>query len=86
MYVQIISFEAGFNYTWDIFDVTKVVLHKDYPLIEVGKMVLSKNPENYFAEIEQARSRTSAKPTRRSVRRLRAASHWSSRRRGSRRG
>ena len=29
--------------------------HKsDYPLIEVGKMVLNKNPENYFAEVEQA--------------------------------
>ena len=54
MYVQIIPFEEGFNYKWDIFDVTKVVSHKDYPLIEVGKMVLNKNPQNYFAEIEQA--------------------------------
>lgn len=54
MYVQIIPYEEGFNYKWDIFDVTKVVSHKDYPLIEVGKMVLNKNPQNYFAEIEQA--------------------------------
>jgi catalase len=54
MYVQIIPYEEGFNYKWDIFDVTKVVSHKDYPLVEVGKMVLNKNPLNYFAEIEQA--------------------------------
>jgi catalase len=54
MYVQIIPYEEGLNYKWDIFDVTKVVSHKDYPLIEVGKMVLNKNPQNYFAQIEQA--------------------------------
>lgn len=42
------------NYKWDVLDVTKVWPHSDYPLIEVGKMVLNKNPENYFAEIEQA--------------------------------
>ena len=54
MYAQIIPYDEGFNYKWDIFDVTKVVSHKDYPLIEVGKMVLNRNPLNYFAEIEQA--------------------------------
>jgi catalase len=36
------------------FDVTKVWPHKDYPLIEVGVLELNRNPENYFAEIEQA--------------------------------
>jgi catalase len=36
------------------FDVTKVWPHADYPLIEVGEMELNRNPENYFAEIEQA--------------------------------
>lgn len=36
------------------FDLTKVWRHSDYPLIEVGIMELNKNPENYFAEIEQA--------------------------------
>jgi catalase len=54
MHVQLIPYEKGFHYKWDLFDVTKVVSHKDYPLIEVGKMVLNKNPQNYFAEIEQA--------------------------------
>lgn len=35
------------------FDLTKVWPHADYPLIEVGVMELNRNPENYFAEIEQ---------------------------------
>jgi catalase len=36
------------------FDLTKVWPHKDYPLIDVGIMELNRNPENYFAEVEQA--------------------------------
>ena len=36
------------------FDLTKVWPHEDYPLIEVGVMELNRNPENYFAEVEQA--------------------------------
>ncbi len=36
------------------FDLTKVWPHEDYPLIEVGIMELNRNPDNYFAEIEQA--------------------------------
>jgi catalase len=36
------------------FDLTKVWPHSDYPLIEIGKMVLDRNPDNYFAEVEQA--------------------------------
>lgn len=44
----------GFNYKWNIFDVTKVVPHGDYPLIPVGRLVLNKNVENYFAETEQS--------------------------------
>ena len=36
------------------FDLTKVWYHKDYPLIEVGELELNRNPENYFAEVEQA--------------------------------
>jgi len=50
--VQIIPFEEGFDYKYDIFDVTKVVLHEDYPLIPVGRMVLDRNPENYIAQVE----------------------------------
>lgn len=36
------------------FDVTKVWSHKDYPRIEVGEVALNRNPENYFADVEQA--------------------------------
>src|SRR3546814_20369224 len=39
---------------WNPFDLTKVWPHKDYPLIEVGVLELNRNPENYFAEVEQA--------------------------------
>lgn len=46
--------KEGENYKYDIFDVTKTVSQKDYPLIPVGKIVLNRNPDNYFAETEQA--------------------------------
>ncbi len=36
------------------FDLTKVWPHGDYPLVEVGVLELNKNPENYFAEVENA--------------------------------
>ncbi|WP_042352361.1 catalase KatA [Bacillus massiliigorillae] len=52
--VQIMPFEEASIYRFDPFDVTKVWSQKDYPLIEVGRMVLNRNPENYFAEVEQA--------------------------------
>jgi catalase len=42
------------HYRWNIFDPTKIWPHKDYPLLPVGKITLNKNPENYFAEVEQA--------------------------------
>ncbi|MHC5534473.1 catalase KatA [Priestia megaterium] len=52
--VQIMPLEDADTYRFDPFDVTKVWSQKDYPLIEVGRMVLDRNPENYFAEVEQA--------------------------------
>lgn len=54
MYVQIIPFEDGLKYPANIFDITRTVSQKDYPLIEVGKMTLNRNPENYFTDVEQA--------------------------------
>lgn len=54
VYVQIMLPEDADRYRFDPFDVTKVWPHKDYPLIPVGKMVLNRNPENYFSEVEQA--------------------------------
>ncbi|WP_029420398.1 catalase [Alicyclobacillus macrosporangiidus] len=54
LYVQIMPLQDAETYRFDPFDVTKVWSHKDYPLIPVGKLVLNRNPENYFAEVEQA--------------------------------
>ena len=54
LYVQIMPLEDADTYRFDPFDVTKVWSQKDYPLIEIGRMVLDRNPENYFAEVEQA--------------------------------
>jgi catalase len=52
--VQIMPEQAAETYHLNPFDLTKVWPHKDYPLIEVGVMELNRNPQNYFAEIEQA--------------------------------
>lgn len=54
VYVQIMQPEDVDKFKYDPFDVTKVWYHDEYPLIEIGKIVLNKNPENYFAEVEQA--------------------------------
>ncbi len=54
VYVQIMKPEDAAEYKFDPFDVTKVWFKKDYPLIPVGKMVLNRNPQNYFTEVEQA--------------------------------
>lgn len=54
LYVQIIPYEDYKTYEWDLFDVTKTASKKDYPRIEVGKMVLNRNPQNHFAEVEQS--------------------------------
>jgi catalase len=52
--VQIMTPEQAKNYRFDPFDITKVWPHADFPLIDVGRLVLDRNPENYFAEVEQA--------------------------------
>ncbi len=53
-YVQIMPEKDAASYKFHPFDLTKVWLKKDYPLIEVGFMELNRNPENYFADVEQA--------------------------------
>jgi len=52
--VQVMPYEDAKTYRFNPFDLTKVWPHADYPLVEVGVMELNRNPENYFAEIEQA--------------------------------
>ncbi len=52
--VQIMPVAEAEDYRWDVFDITKVWPHEDYPLIEIGRLTLNRNPENYFADVEQA--------------------------------
>jgi len=53
LFVQIMPETDAEKTAYNPFDLTKVWPHADYPLIEVGVMELNRNPENYFAEIEQ---------------------------------
>src|ERR1039457_557937 len=52
--IQVMPEKEAETYRINPFDLTKVWPHKDYPLVEVGELVLDRNPENYFAEVEQA--------------------------------
>src|SRR5882672_8949306 len=52
--MQIMPFDDALDYRFNPFDVTKVWPHADYPPITVGRLVLDRNPEDYFAEVEQA--------------------------------
>jgi len=54
MYFQIMPEKDAAKMPYNPFDLTKVWYHGDYPLIEVGIMELNRNPENYFADVEQA--------------------------------
>ena len=52
--MQIMPFEEAADYRFNPFDLTKVWPHGDYPPIQVGRLVLDRNPANFFAEVEQA--------------------------------
>jgi catalase len=54
VHVQVMPVAEADGYRFNPFDLTKVWSHKDYPLIEVGKWTLNRNPGNYFVDIEQA--------------------------------
>ena len=58
--VQVMPYEDAKTYHLNPFDLTKIWPHSDYPLIEVGTMTLNRNPENFFAQIEQAAFEPSA--------------------------
>ncbi|MGE3800610.1 MAG: catalase [Candidatus Kapaibacterium sp.] len=53
-YIQVMTQEQAEEFQWNPFDLTKVWPHGDFPLIEVGTLELNRNPENYFAEVEQS--------------------------------
>lgn len=52
--VQVMPEKDAETVPYHPFDLTKIWPHKDYPLIEVGVIEFNRNPENYFAEVEQA--------------------------------
>ncbi|MBL1103556.1 catalase [Streptomyces sp. 5-8] len=54
LYVQLMPAAETANYRFNPFDLTKVWPHGDYPLRRVGRLVLDRNPDNVFAEVEQA--------------------------------
>lgn len=54
VYIQVMSEEQAAKRAENPFDVTKVWSQKEFPLIEVGEFELNRNPQNYFAEVEQA--------------------------------
>jgi catalase len=53
-YIQIMTFAEAEFFQWNPFDLTKVWPHAQFPLVPVGKVVLNRNPKNYFAEVEQS--------------------------------
>ncbi|TXN28784.1 catalase [Lacisediminihabitans profunda] len=54
VHVQVMPYEDAKTYRFNPFDLTKVWPKADYPLIKVGTHTLDRNPENFFAQIEQA--------------------------------
>lgn len=52
-FIQVMTFDEAERYKWNPFDVTKVWPQNEFPLIPVGRIVLDRNPNNYFAEVEQ---------------------------------
>jgi len=55
--MQVMPFEEAADYRFNPFDLTKVWPHADYAPVQVGRLVLDRNPSNFFAEVEQAASR-----------------------------
>ncbi len=53
-YVQVMPDADAAGYRFNPFDLTKVWPHADYPLRRFGKLTLDRNPENFFAQIEQS--------------------------------
>ncbi|MBA2686245.1 MAG: catalase [Gemmatimonadaceae bacterium] len=50
---QIFTQEEGERFTFDILDATKIIPEELIPVTPIGRMVLNRNPDNFFAETEQ---------------------------------
>lgn len=53
MYIQVMTEEEAKNHPTNPFDITKMWLKKDFPLIPVGEYELNKYPDNFFQDVEQ---------------------------------
>lgn len=51
--VQLVPESDEFNFEFDLLDATKIIPEEQVPVRPVGKMVLNRNPDNFFAETEQ---------------------------------
>ncbi|MDR1325224.1 MAG: catalase [Treponema sp.] len=54
LHIQVMTEEQALHHRENPFDISKVWSHKEYPLIEAGVLELNRNPENYFADVEQS--------------------------------
>lgn len=54
MFIQVMTERDAALHRHNAFDLTKIWPHAELPLIEVGELVLKRNPENHFAEVEQS--------------------------------
>src|SRR3982075_2475341 len=54
LFIQVMTNEQAKAFPFNPFDLTKVWPKADFPLTEVGYFELNRNPENVFAEVEQA--------------------------------
>ncbi|OEU59025.1 MAG: catalase [Desulfuromonadales bacterium C00003094] len=54
MQIQVMTDKQAAACPFNPFDLSKVWPHGDYPMIDVGEFELNRNPDNYFAEVEQA--------------------------------
>jgi len=53
MFLQVMTFKEAEECPFNPFDLTKVWSQQEYKLIPVGQLVINKNPDNYFAQVEQ---------------------------------
>ncbi|SDN93176.1 catalase [Bacillus sp. OK048] len=53
LYVELMDLKDDANHSYDPLDDTKIWDEKEYPIIPVGKMVLTKNPDNYMEQVEK---------------------------------
>jgi catalase len=51
--MQIFTEEQADGFSFDVLDATKIVPEELVPVIPVGRMILNRNPDNFFAETEQ---------------------------------